>query len=457
MKKTLHQIFGPIAAVAGYGLALWGGMPQPAAWTLAVTIWVAWWWITEALPIPVTSLLPFVLLPAGNIMPYQDATMSLGNHIIVLFMAAFMLARGIEMSGVHKRIALGLISRIGGHNGKRIVFALMTAVVVLGMWISNTATVLALLPVAMAIANASDNSRFQVAILLGLAYSASLGGMATLIGTPPNMIFASVYQTFTGEEFGFVRWMTYGLPIVLIALPLMALWLTRGLHLTKPVHLEPLGKFTTHEKRALMVFGTVVVLWIFRSEPFGGWMAWFNLPMMGDAIVALFGVVAMFLVSDGKGKGGRLLTWDRAVDIPWGVLLLFAGGLCLAEGFIRSGLAEIMGGALASFTVMPIWLLVLSLALLVPFLTEVTSNTASATLLMPILAATAIAADLPPELLMMPAVIACSCSFCLPVSTPPNSIVFSSNKITVKQMLREGSVLNVMIAFISTAVILLRM
>lgn len=457
MQKYVHQILGPVAAAISYGLALWGGMPQPAAWTLAVTVWVAWWWISEALPIPATSLLPFVLLPLGNIMSYQDATLSLGNHIILLFMAAFMLARGIEMSGVHKRIALGLINRLGGHNGKRIVFAFMTAVVVLGMWISNTATVLALLPVALAIANATDNRRFQIALLLGLAYAASLGGMSTLIATPPNMIFASVYESFTGEEFGFVRWMGYGLPIVLISLPLMALWLTRGLKLTEPVQLETVGRFTTHEKRAVMVFGTVVLLWIFRSEPFGGWMAWFNLPMMGDAIVAMMGVIAMFLVPDGEGKGGRLLTWERAVDIPWGILLLFAGGLCLAHGFIVSGLAEIMGGALASFTVMPVWLLVLSLALLVPFLTEVTSNTASATLLMPILAATAIAADLPPELLMMPAVIACSCSFCLPVSTPPNSIVFSSNKITVKQMLREGAILNVMVALVSTTVILIRM
>ncbi|RUO30297.1 SLC13 family permease [Aliidiomarina soli] len=451
MTKTIHQIAGPVVAVVAFLSAMLGGMPQPAAWTLGVTVWVAWWWISEAIPIPATSLLPFVLLPLGNIMSYQDATLSLGNHVIVLFMAAFMLARGIEASGVHERIALGLISRLGGQNAKLIVFSFMAAVAFLSMWISNTASVLALLPVAVAIASATDNHRFKIALLLGLAYAASLGGVATLIGSPPNLIFASVYQTFNGEEFGFLRWMYYGVPIVMIGLPVMALWLTRGLHLDQPVHLREVGEFSVQEKRALAVFGTVVGLWVFRSEPFGGWMNWFSLPMMGDATVALAGVVAMFLVSD--GKGGRLLTWERAVDIPWGILLLFAGGICLAQGFMQSGLSETIGGALANLTVLPTFLLVLLLTLSVSFLTEITSNTATATLLMPILASTAIAANLPLELLMIPAVVACSCAFCLPVATPPNSIVFSSNMVSIKEMSREGFYLNIILGVITSAVV----
>lgn len=453
MQKNIHQIAGPVVAAAAFASAMLGGMPQPAAWTLGVTVWVAWWWISEAIPIPATSLLPFVLLPLGNVMGYQDATLSLGNHVIVLFMAAFMLARGIEASGVHERIALGLISRLGGQNGKLIVFAFMMAVAFLSMWISNTASVLALLPVAVAIASASNNHRFRLALLLGLAYAASLGGVATLIGSPPNLIFASVYQTFSGQEFGFMRWMYYGVPIVVIGLPIMALYLTRGLHLDEPVKLQSVGEFSVQEKRALMVFGSVVGLWVFRAEPFGGWMQWFNLPLMGDATVALAGVVVMFLVSD--GKGGRLLTWERAMDIPWGILLLFAGGICLAQGFMQSGLSDILGAALANLTVLPTFLLVLLLTLAVSFLTEITSNTATATLLMPILASTAIAAGLPLELLMIPAVVACSCAFCLPVATPPNSIVFSSNMITIREMSREGAVLNVILAVITTGVVYL--
>lgn len=452
MRKTMHQILGPVVAAISYVVAQYFGMPQPAAWTLGVTVWVAWWWISEAIPIPATSFLPFVLLPMGGVLDYQEATLSIGNHVIVLFMGAFMLARGIEASGVHERLALGLVGRIGGGNGRLIVFSFMLAVAFLSMWISNTASVLALLPVATAIAAATGNHRFQIALLLGLAYAASLGGVATLIGTPPNLIFASVFETYSGEEFGFLRWMQYGLPITLIGLPVMALWLTRGLKLEKPIELKEVGAFTLHEKRALMVFGTVVALWVTRGEPFGGWMNWFNLPMMGDAPVALAGVVAMFLVPN--GKGGRLLTWERAVSIPWGVLLLFAGGICLAAGFMASGLSEIIGNTLSALTVLPLWLLVLLLSLSVSFLTEITSNTATATLLMPILASTAIAAGLPLELLMIPAVVACTCAFCLPVATAPNSIVFASNMVTIKQMTREGVVLNVMLAFISSAVVL---
>lgn len=452
MSKTIHQFLGPLIALAAFLISMHFGMPSDAAWTLGVTVWVAWWWITEAIPIPATSLLPFVLLPLGGILPFQQATLSFGNHVIILFMAAFMLARGIEHSGVHERIALSLVTKLGGTNGKLIVFAFMGAVAFLSMWISNTAAVLALLPVAIAIATATDNKRFQMALLLGLAYAASLGGVATLIGTPPNLVFASVYQTFSGAEMSFMRWMGYGLPIVLLGLPLIAIWLTRGLQLSAPVQLKAIGPFNTHEKRALAVFGTVVLLWITRLEPFGGWSSWFNLPMVGDATVALAGVVAMFLVSD--KQGGRILTWERAVEIPWGVLLLFAGGICLAEGFMQSGLSDIIGEALAAYTVLPVWILVLLLGLSVSFVTEITSNTATATLLMPILASTAMAAGLPIELLMIPAVVACSCAFCLPVATPPNSIVFSSGLITIKEMAREGAILNVILACVTTLVVI---
>ncbi|WP_113908155.1 SLC13 family permease [Aliidiomarina celeris] len=450
--KSLHVLLGPLLALLVYFFSVYLGMPQPAAWTLSTVVWVGWWWISEALPLPVTSLLPFVLLPLGGILDARDASRSLGDHVIVLFMGAFMLAKAVEASGVHRRLALNLVSLIGASRAKLMIVAFMVASAFMSMWISNTAAVLALLPVALALAEASNQHRFQRALLLGLAYSASLGGIATLIGSPPNLIFASVYETYAGENFGFARWMTIGVPMVIIGLPVIAWWLTRGVQLDSPLTLPSQEQMTVNEKRVLLVFGSVVALWVLRTEPFGGWTGWLGLSGIGDSTIALAGVVAMFIVSN--GRGGRLLTWEQAINIPWGILLLFAGGICLAAGVMASGLSDIIGGALAQFTVLPLWLLIFGIAITVSFLTEVTSNTATATLLMPVLAATAGAANIPIEVLMIPAVIACSCAFCLPVATPPNSIVFSSNKVTIKEMAREGFVLNILMAIVTTIVVL---
>ncbi|RUO32841.1 SLC13 family permease [Aliidiomarina sanyensis] len=450
--KANHLTLGPLVALIVWVVANLSGMPAPAAWTLSVVVWVAWWWITEALPLPVTSLLPFILLPLGGILDFREASGALGDHVIVLFMGAFMLAKAVEASGVHKRIALTLVRWIGVAEGRRIVLSFMLAVAILSMWISNTAAVLALLPVALAMADASNDHRFQRALLLGLAYSASLGGVATLIGTPPNLIFASIYETYSGDTFGFGRWMQIGIPLVVIGLPVIGLWLTRGLKLSMPLELPEQGHMSVYEKRVLMVFGAVIFLWVFRTEPFGGWTGLLGVTGVGDSTVALAGVVAMFAASN--GQGGRLLTWEQAVSIPWGILLLFAGGICLAGGVMASGLSDIIGAGLSGMIGIPIWLLIFLIALSVSFLTEVTSNTATATLLMPILAATAGAAGLPIEILMIPAVIACSCAFCMPVATPPNSIVFASEKITIKEMAREGVVLNFLLAGVTTLVVM---
>lgn len=450
----VHRFAGPVAAIIGYVIAHFGfAMPSAAAWTLATTIWVAWWWITEALPLPVTSLLPFVLLPLGNIANVGEVSAALGNPIILLFMAAFMLAKAVEISGVHKRIAIGVVRHLGQASARRIVFAFMVATAFLSMWISNTAAVLALLPVALALADSSDDVNFQQALLLGLAYSASVGGIATLIGTPPNLIFASVYENITGVNFGFMRWMVIGVPLVVISIPVMAWWLTRHLTHHNNLRIDSIGPMRSAEKRVLLVFAVVIVLWMTRTAPFGGWSNWLGLAGVGDATVAFMGVLALFIWQD--KAGAALLEWRDAVAIPWGILLLFAGGIALANGFVSSGLSTIIGDALQSLAGLPLWLLILSLALAVSFLTEVTSNTATATLLMPVLAAAAFALELPPEMLMIPAAIACSCAFCLPVATPPNSIVFAAERVTIKTMVREGMALNIILAMITTVVVLL--
>ena len=450
-----HLALGPLTALIVLLATQLANMPLPAALTLSTVVWVAWWWVTECIPLPVTSLLPFVLLPVFGVIDTSTAAGALGDNIILLFMGAFMLAKAVEASGVHKRMALTLIARIGADNGRKVVISFMAATAFLSMWISNTAGVLALLPVALALADASEDESFQRALLLGLAYAGSLGGIATLVGTPPNLIFASIYQNITGTEFSFTRWLGIGLPMVLLGLPVIALWLTRHVKLTKPLELPTTSKMTTYEKRVLIVFGAVVFLWITRTAPFGGWTGFLGLGSLNDATVALAGVVAMFVIPSGKVKHEKLLNWPLAKDIPWGILLLFAGGICLARGVMESGLGNIIGQSLTALGALPLWLLIFVLTLTVSFVTEVTSNTATATLLMPILAATATALQLPIELLMIPAVIACSCAFCMPVATPPNSIVFASKRITIKAMAREGVVLNVLLAVITTIAVLL--
>ncbi|MDP4788809.1 MAG: SLC13 family permease, partial [Haliea sp.] len=255
------------------------------------------------------------------------------------------------------------------------------------------------------------------------------------------LIFMQVYEQTTGESISFTRWMSWAVPVVVVMVPLMAFILTRRLSGPIVVEMPTSGVWRTEEKRVLFVFGLTALAWITRGEPFGGWQALLGLPQANDASVALLAVVLMFVLPN--GKGGRLLDWERASTIPWGVLLLFSGGICLASGFVASGLSDVMGKALAGLTGMPLWLLLLLICLAVTFMTETTSNTASTTLLMPVLAAAALAAGLPLELIMVPAAMSASCAFMLPVATAPNSVVYGSGLITTAQMAREGFLLNI--------------
>ncbi|MEX2963246.1 DASS family sodium-coupled anion symporter [Microbulbifer sp. TYP-18] len=439
-------VLGPVLAVIFYGLLDYLGMPYLPAVTAAITLLTVIWWVTEALPIPATSLVPFVLLPLFGVADHKLVASALGSHVILLLMGAFMLSKALENSGAHERLALYMLKLVGVSSGRRLVLGFMLASGLLSMWISNTATTLMMLPIALAILSRVDNHRLTVALILGIAYAASLGGVGTPIGTPPNVIFMGIYEEVTGREFSFVNWLGIGLPVVLVTLPLMALWLTRSIRLDKSIEPPQVGDWRPEERRTLAVFALAILCWVTRKEPFGGWSGLFGVEGAGDGTVALGAVVLMFMVPN--GRGGRLLDWQSAERVPWGMLLLFAGGIAIAKGFQASGLSDMMGAGLAFLTAMPLWLMLVLLCLSVTFLTEITSNTATATLLMPILAVAAESAGLDPMVLMIPAAMCASCAFMLPVATAPNAIAYGTGKVKIQEMVREGVVLSVLASLI---------
>jgi sodium-dependent dicarboxylate transporter 2/3/5 len=452
--KPLTLVLGPLAGGALWlGLAA-AGFDHKICWTAAITLTTAVWWVFESIPIPAASLLPFAALPLAGVLTHQQAANALGNPVILLLMGAFMLSKAIEKSGVHERFALGMIRALGGRGGARLVLAFALTAAFISMWVSNTATVLMLTPMALALLGRSSDPRLTVPVLLAIAYGASIGGMGTLIGTPPNVIFAGIYAQETGRQFGFLDWMAIGVPIVAVAIPLMALWLARDLRGTSPLRTDRPGPWQPAERRVVTVFGLTVLAWITQTEPYGGWTRLLGVDPASDATVALCGVLAMFLVPD--GRGGHLLDWKAAGSIPWGVLLLFAGGICLAVAFMASGVSTLIGERMAGLAALHAFVLILGICLVVTFLTEITSNTAVATLMMPVLAAAAFATRLPPELLMIPAAISASCAFMLPVATAPNAIVYATGQVTIARMAREGLALNLLLAgIISTVAYLL--
>ncbi|MFA0811821.1 SLC13 family permease [Microbulbifer epialgicus] len=434
-------VLGPLLAVAFYFFLSMMGMQYLPAITAAITLLTVIWWITEALPIPATSLVPFVLLPLFGVADHKLVAASLGSHVILLLMGAFILSKALEKSGAHERLALYMLRLFGVSSGRRLVLGFMLAAGFLSMWISNTATTLMMLPIALAILSRIKNERLTIALILGIAYAASLGGVGTPLGTPPNVIFMGIYEEVTGREFSFLGWMKVGVPVALVTLPIMALWLTRNVHLKNKIEPPVIGEWRAEEKRTLLVFAVAIFFWVTRNAPFGGWSDWLGIGAAGDSTVALAAVVVMFMVPN--GKGGRLLDWQTAETIPWGMLLLFAGGIALAKGFTASGLSDMLGNGLSFLTAMPLWLMLVILCLGVTFLTEITSNTATATLLMPILAVAATSAGFDPMVLMIPAAMSASCAFMLPVATAPNAIAYGTGKVRMQDMVREGAVLSV--------------
>jgi len=403
--------------------------------------------VLEPVPIPVTSLVPFGAFPLVGVLSHKQVAASYGHHMILLLMGGFMLSTAVEHSGVHRRLALGMV-RLAGGGGRRLVLGFMIASAVCSMWISNTATTLMLLPVAVAVIQGSGGSRksgpladnaLGIPLLLGIAYAASIGGMATPIGTPPNVIFMGIYEKHTGSAISFLDWMKIGLPVVCVLIPIVWLFLTRRLGGVRAPELPVVGVWSSAERRVLVVFALTAAAWIFRTEPFGGWSALIGATGAGDSTVALVAVVVLCLVPD--GDDGYLLDWDTAKTIPWGLLLLFGGGLAISAGFEASGLSDALGQALAGIADWPTVALTAIICLSVTFLTEVTSNTATTTLLMPVLIAAAAAASVDPMRLMVPATLSASCAFMLPVATAPNAIV-SSGGVPTARMAREGIALN---------------
>jgi len=442
MTKKLHLILGPLLSLILFVAMTVAGFEGPVTWTAAITLWVAWWWVTEPIDIAATSLLPFAIFPLVGVLTPLDVGQAYGNPLILLMLGGFLLSAAMEQSGVHRRIALWMVNLVGGKSGRRLVFGFMLASAMLSMWISNAATTLMLLPIVMAVVGQVSDRKLTVALVLGIAYAASIGGIGTPIGTPPNLVFMKIYQETTGIEPTFLQWMRWALPVTILMLPLAGFWLTRGLPTNLEIELPKVRQWRPEEKRALIIFAVTAFFWITRKQPWGGWSGLLSMESANDASVALLGALAMFVVPRGGGQNGRLLDWENARKIPWGILILFSGGVCLASAFQSSGLSELLGNSIGGLSTLPTLVLVLIICLSVTFLTELTSNTATATLLMPILAAIAIANEIEPALLMVPATMSASFAFMLPVATAPNAIVFGSGELTINRMVREGIILN---------------
>ncbi|MBO6575968.1 MAG: DASS family sodium-coupled anion symporter [Rhodothermales bacterium] len=440
------------------GFLLWPapeGLPAAAWWTAGAALLMATWWIGESIPIPATSLVPLVVFPLIGAGTIRETAAPYADPIIFLFLGGFLIALAMERSGLHRRIALNIIQR-SGTGGRALVGGFMVAAAALSMWVSNTATSLMMLPVALSVAQVADDDsgKLGLALLLGLAYGCNIGGMGTLVGTPPNALMVGFLEQEYGIAISFVNWLGVGLPVVLLGLPLTYFVLTRvavrvprggqeEAARTVADELAGMEAMTRGERRVAMVFAGTALLWITRP------LLSSVIPGLSDAGIAMTGGLALFLIP--RGEGGALLDWNTAKGLPWGALILFGGGLSLAGAFTRTGLSEGIGQTLAAVGALPQILILALLVALVIFLTELTSNAATTATMLPVLAAMAIGIGQSPLLLAVPAVLAASCAFMLPVATPPNAIVFGSGKVSVPQMARAGIWLNLGFIVLITA------
>ncbi len=455
--KNIGLISGPLSFILILYFFNPEGLNPKANAILASTIWIAIWWITEAIPIAVTALLPIILFPLTGGLGLSETTASFGHKYIFLYIGGFIIAIAMEKWNLHRRIALNVINIIGV-NVEKIILGFMIATAFLSMWISNTATSVMMLPIAIAIVTQlkdnpdtieDENLNFGKVLMLAIAYSASLGGVATLIGTPPNLILAGVVEETFGYEITFAQWFQFGFPISTVLLFLCWKYLTNFAFKFKQKtfpggraeisrQLNALGKISYEEKLVAGVFTLTAFAWISRSfllQPV--------LPEIDDTIIAMIGAIIIFLLP-AKNKKRSLLKWDEAVKLPWGILLLFGGGMALAAGFKDSGLALWIGTQMTLLDGVSLFLLVFILIASVNFLTEITSNLATTAMLLPILYPMAMTIDVHPFILMVSATVAASCAFMLPVATPPNAVVFGSGYLRIPDMVRVGIWMNIL-------------
>jgi solute carrier family 13 (sodium-dependent dicarboxylate transporter), member 2/3/5 len=460
------RILGPLLA-----LVVWFLQPGDAQITAmaSVAIWMAVWWMTEAVPLAVTALLPVVLYPLLGIMPTKQIAPVYFNSIIFLFLGGFIVALAMEKWNLHKRIALQILLAVGS-SPKQIILGFMLASAFLSMWISNTATTMMMIPIVLAVirrvskeVKAKVARKFTVGVLLAVAYGASCGGIATLIGTPPNPLFVSNLGLLfpNAPEVSFASWMILGLPVSVVMLTVVYFLLTRMFKVDqmfsgigKDIFLAEkaeLGKMSFEEKIVAIDFVLLAVLWLTRK-------AWSNIlptgSMIDDGTVAIAMALPLFLIG-AKSKSGRIMDWETAQKLPWGIVLLFGGGFALARGFVDSGLSLWLGQQMTALGNLPVVLLVLSVCLVMTFLTELTSNTATTQMALPVLASVAVATQINPLLLMLPATLSASCAFMLPVATPPNAIIFGTERITIREMARAGIWLNLAGAIVITVMVYL--
>ncbi|PHS78218.1 MAG: anion transporter [Rhodospirillaceae bacterium] len=472
-KTSLRPVTVMVGLILGAGIIMSPapeGMPVEAWKVLGVALCMAFWWLSEALPVPVTALLPLIAFPILGLFSFKVTAAPYAHPLIFLFMGGFIIAKAIESWNLHQRIALHIVKAFGTRPDY-LIAGFMLATASLSMWVSNTATTVMMLPIAISIIgvltekeDATVASNTGTALLLGIAYSASIGGAGTLVGTPPNALLAAFAQDNLGIELGFAEWMTIGLPVVFVMLPLAWLLLTR---VTCPVarvpipgakaiiikEIEDLGPMTVEEKRVAAVFALTALSWVFRPLLTNAF------PNLGltDSGIALIGAMSLFIIPSNQNDGTSLMTWPKAVQLPWGVLLLFGGGLSLAGAISKSGLADTIGGSLTGLSGFPILVLVGAVTVLIVFLTEITSNTATTAVFLPIVATVAHSTGVAPLELLVPVALAASCAFMMPVATPPNAIVFASDRLTIGQMAKAGFLLNLIaisvIIFITWALV----
>ncbi|WP_040253876.1 SLC13 family permease [Psychroserpens mesophilus] len=463
LTKRIGLVLGPLLFVIINLFVKPEGLSPEGVAVLASTVWIAIWWITEAIPIAVTALLPIILFPLSGGMDLVTTTGSFGHKYVFLYLGGFIIAIAIEKWNLHKRIALHIINIIGS-DVRKIILGFMIATAFLSMWISNTATSVMMLPIGIAIIKQlkdnpetieNEHQIFGKALMLAIAYSASIGGIGTLIGTPPNLVLAGVVSDLYGYEITFSQWFMFGFPISILLLFICWKYLTRYAFTFKQTEfpggkqeikrlLKTLGSISYEEKLVAIIFAVTAFCWITRS-----YLLQHIFPALDDTIIAVFFAILLFLIPS-KNKKERLINWEEAVKLPWGIILLFGGGMALAKGFETSGLADWIGSQMTTLQGVTTIILILLLVTAVNFLTEITSNLATTAMLLPVLAPMALTVDVHPFVLMVGAAVAASCAFMLPVATPPNAVVFGSGYLRIPDMVNKGIVMNIISIIIVT-------